>query len=109
MYKKKVIFYRNDRLMNNELSRYIMNHIVTDARMVTFTDDDYLYDFIYEDMEEREWWGVMSGIRVTTTEGDVVIFASWDDGKEKIQEPNTICSQLDDFLKRVTIALATQN
>lgn len=80
MKRDKVIFFRTDRAANDALAQYIIKTPIIEAREVTFTNDDYCHEFIFSDMPEREWYGVMSGIRVTSRTGEMVVFASWEDG-----------------------------
>ncbi|MBD5280391.1 MAG: hypothetical protein HDS35_07600 [Bacteroides sp.] len=90
MVKDKVYFYPTDRQCHDALALYILNNIIVDARAVTFTQDDYIHEFHYNGMEEREWYGVMCGYRVISDKGEKIIFASWEDEPENIPEETSV-------------------
>lgn len=87
MKKDTVRFYRTEALANAALARFIAANSVVEAQQVTFSDDDYCHDFEFIGMEEREWYGWMCGIKVTTAAGEMVTFASWDEPDEECNGP----------------------
>ncbi len=83
MERDTVRFYRDDTTANKALADFISANPVIDARKVTFSDDDYIHRFVFIGMEERRYWdGWMCGIKVTTENGDEIIFASWDNSND---------------------------
>lgn len=81
MKKATVLFYRSDRQMNDALAKYLSENTLTESRTISFFNDEYIYNFMFIGMAEREWDGWMSGIRTCNERGDVVVFSSWDDGE----------------------------
>ena len=78
MKKDVVKIYRSEKLAAKALSEYIRRNPVIDAREASFSDDDYIHEFEFIGMREREWSGYMDGIRVRAENGYNIIFASWD-------------------------------
>lgn len=83
MKKDTIRFYKTEALANAALVRFIAANKVVEAQEVTFSDDDWYHDFEFIGMEQREWYGWMCGIRITTSSGDMVVFASWDEPEEQ--------------------------
>lgn len=86
MKKDTIRFYRTEALANAALAKFIAANNIVEAQEVTFSDDDWAHDFEFIGMEEREWYGWMSGIKVKTAAGDMVTFASWDEPYEQVYD-----------------------
>lgn len=74
-----VRFYGSEAAANKALVDFINSNHSVEVRSVTFTNDDWLHDFEFIGIPEREWDGIMTGLRVKTESGISIVFASWED------------------------------
>lgn len=76
-YAHPVRFYRNDKERNEAMEQWLRENGPSTIEARGFTDDEYLYIFEYINMPERKWHGDMEGVKLTSTEGKEIIFATW--------------------------------